>query len=57
MQLGNALHRVLQHIHFADPKHGPVYLLKVDIADGFYRVYVAPRDVPKLGVAFPQHED
>ena len=28
-------------------------MLKVDVADGFYRVYVAPRDVPKLGVAFP----
>jgi hypothetical protein len=53
MQFGHALHRMLRKIRFADPAHGPVYMLKVDIADGFYRVYVAPRDVPKLGVAFP----
>jgi hypothetical protein len=53
MQFGHALHRILRKIRFANPVHGPVYLLKVDIADGFYRVYVAPRDVPKLGVAFP----
>jgi hypothetical protein len=56
MQFGHALHRILRKIRFAKPQHGPVYLLKVDIADGFYRVYVAPRDVPKLGVAFP-HQD
>jgi hypothetical protein len=53
MQFGHALHRIMRKIRFADPRQGPVYLLKVDIADGFYRVYVAPRDVPKLGVAFP----
>lgn len=57
MQFGHALHRVLRHIRFANAAHGPVYMLKVDIADGFYRVYVAPRDVPKLGVAFPHHKD
>jgi hypothetical protein len=56
MQFGHALHRILRKIRFANPADGPVYLLKVDVADGFYRVYVAPRDVPKLGVAFP-HRD
>jgi hypothetical protein len=56
MQFGHALHRILRKIRFANSDDGPVYLLKVDIADGFYRVYVAPRDVPKLGVAFP-HRD
>ncbi len=50
MQFGHAL---LRKIRFAKPAHGSVYLLKVDIADGFYRVYVAPRDIPKLRVAFP----
>jgi hypothetical protein len=57
MQFGHALKRILRKIRFANPDDGPVYLLKVDIADGFYRVYVAPRDVPKLGVAFPHRDD
>jgi hypothetical protein len=54
MQFGHALHRILLKIRLANPADGPVYPLKVDIADGFDRVYVAPRDIPKLGVAFPR---
>jgi len=53
MQFGRALQRMLQDIVQADPRFGPVYLMKVDIADGFYRVAVNVHDIPKLGVAFP----
>ena len=53
MQFGRALQRVLQRIYDADPKHGPVYLMKVDVADGFYRVWLRIRDVPKLAIALP----
>lgn len=28
-------------------------MAKIDIADGFYRVWVRVEDVPKLGVALP----
>jgi hypothetical protein len=28
-------------------------LIKVDIADGFYRVCINPADISKLGVVFP----
>ena len=31
--------------------------MKVDIADGFYRVGLAPEDVPSLGVCLPQGPD
>lgn len=34
-----------------------MYLSKIDIADGFYRIKVASRDVPKLGVLLPQEDD
>ena len=34
----------------ADPCHRPIYMIKVDIADGFYGVGLAPEDVPSLGV-------
>ena len=37
----------------ADPRHGPIYMMKVDIPDGFYRVGMAPEDVPSLGVYLP----
>jgi hypothetical protein len=53
MQFGTALQRILEDIVNADPRHGPVYLCKVDIADGFYRVEVQPADIPKLGVVLP----
>ncbi|CAJ1940912.1 unnamed protein product [Cylindrotheca closterium] len=38
MQFGRALHRILQRILQANPLHGPVYISKIDIADGFYRI-------------------
>ena len=36
MQFGHALQHILQRIYDADPRHGPIYIMKVDIADGFY---------------------
>lgn len=54
MQFGQALYRLLGKIVAADPRFGPVYLSKIDIADGFYRVRLLPRDILKLGVLFPQ---
>jgi hypothetical protein len=38
MQFGRALWRILTNIHKADHRLGPVFLSKVDIADGFYRI-------------------
>ena len=32
-------------------------MMKVDIADGFYRVGLAPEDVPSLGVCLPPGPD
>ena len=53
MQFGHALDRILRHILIANPEMGPVYLMKVDLSDGFYRIGLALHDVPKLGVVFP----
>jgi len=53
MQFGRALDRVLLTVLEAPDAHGPTYLLKVDLSDGFYRIQVRPRDVPKLAIAFP----
>ena len=53
MQFGRALQRVLTTIVHADRRYGPVSLSKIDIADGFYRVWLQIDDIPKLGVALP----
>ena len=53
MQFGRALERYIRHIVTADPRFGPVHMIKVDISDGFYRVWLRLPDIPQLGVAFP----
>ena len=53
MQFGHALDRILREIMLADPRLGPVKLLKVDLSDGFYRVHLNVDDIAKLGVVFP----
>ena len=53
MQFGHALDRILREIMLADPRMGPVKLLKVDLSDGFYRVHLNVDDIAKLGVVFP----
>ena len=56
MQFGRALERIVRKIVLADPKYGPVNMLKIDIADGFYRVGLSTDDIPKLGVVFPSED-
>ena len=53
MQFGRALQRVISNIVNADARYGPVFLSKIDISDGFYRVWLQANDIPKLGVALP----
>jgi hypothetical protein len=53
MQFGKALKRVLSKLVHADPSYGPALLGKIDIADGFYRIGIQPRDIPRLGVILP----
>jgi hypothetical protein len=53
MQFGHDLWRILKHLKHSNPNRAPVYMSKIDIADGFYRIWVRATDVPKLGVLFP----
>lgn len=53
MQFGRALPRLLQRILHASPGLGPVYLSKIDVADGFYRIGIRPNNMLKLAVIFP----
>ena len=56
MQFGRALHRVITKVVHVDPKFGPCKLAKIDIADGFYRMWVlCIADILKLGVILPHN--
>ena len=57
MQFGRALERILHKIRRANRRFGPTYMIKVDIADGFYRLFVSAPTTATLGVVFPQHAD
>eukprot|EP00536_Pseudo-nitzschia_multiseries_P012239 jgi/Psemu1/31438/gm1.31438_g len=53
MQFGRTLPRLLSKLHRANNRFGPVYMSKIDLADGFYRVELKPEDTMQLGVLFP----
>jgi hypothetical protein len=53
MKFGKALQRIIQSLVDANPKYGPVYLIKVDIADGFYRIWLNTQDILKLACTLP----
>jgi hypothetical protein len=53
MQFGWSLEQILHEIFFANPAHGPVHMIKLDISDGFYRIGLNIDDISKLGVVFP----
>lgn len=53
MQFGRTLWRLLYRIHHANDAFGPVYMSKIDLSDGFYRLWVRPEDAHRLGVVFP----
>ena len=50
MQFGCALQHILETIHHTNLWYGPVYLIKVDIAGGFYNIWVHTTNIPKLGI-------
>jgi len=54
LQFGRALLRILQAIEHSHPQHSPVYMIKINLADGFYCIHIAPANIPLLGVTFPQ---
>jgi len=57
MQFGHADRRIVQALHRADTRHGPVYLSKDDISDAFMRVWIQAHAVPILGALLPTHHE
>jgi hypothetical protein len=57
IQFGHALWGILWHLNSTNPHLGPLYLSKIDIADGFYRVWVRASNVPNLRVLFSSQDE
>jgi hypothetical protein len=53
MQFGHALDCILREILLANPRLGPIALMKLNINNGFYHIALNVDNIPKLGVAFP----
>ena len=53
MQYGPCLDRLLREIVYADPKLGPVHMIKANVSNRFYRIGLRPSDAAKLGLVFP----
>jgi hypothetical protein len=54
MQFGGALTPVIHGIVYANPEYyGAMRTMKVDIADGYYRIWVQPNNIPKLAIVLP----
>ena len=53
MQFGRALERLITQVVRSNPLFGPVQFLKIDIADGFYRVWLDIDTIPTLAVSIP----
>jgi hypothetical protein len=56
MHFGRVFHRILYVTLEANPRFGPVYMCKIDIADDFYRVWLHPAETPKLGIVLPTRD-
>ena len=54
MQFGRAFQRILQRLHWADPRHGPSFLSKLDMADAYMRVPLQLDSIPVLGALLPR---
>ena len=55
VQFGHALSRVSHHLRHANPRCGPVRTSKHDIKDGFYQMFLRPRDSLRLSIILPKH--
>jgi hypothetical protein len=53
MQFGNALQRILQCIAYANPRFGPVNMLKFNLSDGYCRVRLSPEAALELAIIIP----
>ena len=54
MRFGGALQRILKQVLTADPRLGPVYISKVDLADSYMRLWESMEDFPSVASLIPK---
>ena len=52
MQYCRALERLIREVVISNPALGPVHVLKADVRDGLYRIFLRPMDTLNLGMFF-----
>jgi len=50
MQFGHTLKRILENVMYTNPHFGPVKMIKIDLADGYYRVPISACSLRALAV-------
>ena len=53
IQYVQVLDRLIREVGIVEPALGPVYILKEDVSNGFYRIGMQPTDAPNTGLVFP----
>ena len=54
MRFGGTLRRIIRRVLLANPRLGPVYLGKVDLANAYMRIWVRLEDTPSVGFPIPR---
>ena len=54
MNFGVTLHHIIRRVLMANPRLGPVYLEKVDLADAYMRLWVRLEDTPSVAFLLPR---
>ena len=57
MRFGGTLIHVIEHILTADPRLGPIYLIKVDLEDAFMRLWFRVEDTPATAFIIPKNRE
>ena len=54
MHFGGTLCRIIRRVLLANPRLGPVYLGKVDLANAYMKIWVRLEDTPSMGLLIPR---
>ena len=54
MRFRGEIQSILNQVLTADPRLGPVYLIKVNLADAYMRLLVRMEEVPSVAFLFPK---
>ena len=54
MRFGGTLRRIIRQVLMANPRLGPVYLGKLDLAGAYMQLWVRFKDTPSVALLIPR---